>query len=104
MIIKGIIFDINGTLTDIRTNEWYDDVYRVLSNILSYQGILLDPNVVKDLYFQTMKEQRAAYGERYPEFDAVNIFREIIKHHCSRNFWPRHTVPQRAFVCSSIPG
>lgn len=81
MIIKGIVFDINGTLTDIRTNEWHDDVYRVLSNILSYQGILLDPNVVKDLYFQTMKEQRAAYGERYPEFDAVSIFHEIITRH-----------------------
>jgi putative hydrolase of the HAD superfamily len=83
MIVKGIIFDINGTLTDIRTNEWHDDVYRVLSNILSYQGILLDPNVVKELYFQTMKEQRAAYGERYPEFDAVSIFREIITQHAT---------------------
>ena len=41
MIVKGIIFDINGTLTDIRTNEWHDDVYRVISNLLSYQGISL---------------------------------------------------------------
>jgi len=81
MTLKGIIFDINGTLTDIKTNEWDDDVYRVLSNVLSYQGILIDQNVVKDLYFQTMKEQRAAYGERYPEFDAVSIFREIISQH-----------------------
>jgi putative hydrolase of the HAD superfamily len=78
MIVKGIIFDNNGTLSDIRTNEWHDDVYRVISNLLSYQGILLDPNVVKNLYFQIMKEQRAASGERYPEFDAIGIFREII--------------------------
>ena len=81
MIIKGIIFDINGTLTDIRTNEWYDDAYRVISNLLSYQGISLDPNVVKDLYFQIMKEQRAACGERYSEFDAVRIFHEIVAQH-----------------------
>ncbi|BBP02714.1 HAD family hydrolase [Sulfuriferula plumbiphila] len=78
MIVKGIIFDNNGTLSDIQTNEWHDDVYRVISNLLSYQGILLDPNVVKDLYFQIMKEQRAASGERHPEFDAIGIFREII--------------------------
>ena len=55
MNIRGIIFDINGTLTDIQTNEWHDDVYRVLSNLLSYQGILLDPSVVKFHYFQIMK-------------------------------------------------
>lgn len=78
MIVRGLIFDINGTLTDIHTNEWHDDVYRVISNLFSYQGILLGPDAVKDLYFQIMKEQRAASGERYPEFDAVGIFREII--------------------------
>jgi putative hydrolase of the HAD superfamily len=81
MIVKGIIFDINGTLSDIQTNEWHDDVYRVISNLLSYQGILLDPNVVKNLYFEIMKKQRAAYGTRHPEFDAVGIFREIVTQH-----------------------
>jgi putative hydrolase of the HAD superfamily len=32
-----------------------------------------------------MKEQRAASGERYPEFDAVRIFHEIVTQH-STNF------------------
>ena len=41
MSIKGVIFDVNGTLIDIHTNEWHDDVYRVVSNLLSYQGCLL---------------------------------------------------------------
>ena len=81
MIIKGIIFDNNGTLSDIQTNEGHDEVYRVLSNLLSYQGILLDKHVVKDLYFQIMKEQRAASGERHPEFDAIDIFHYIITQH-----------------------
>lgn len=84
MVIKGIIFDINGTLSDIETNEWHDDVYRVISNLLSYQGISLAPNIVRDLYFQIMKEQRAASGERHPEFDAIGIFREIIERHSTR--------------------
>ena len=35
MTVKGILFDINGTLLDIHTNEWHDEVYRVLSNLLS---------------------------------------------------------------------
>jgi putative hydrolase of the HAD superfamily len=81
--IKGIIFDVNGTLTDIHTNEWHDDVYRVISNLLSCQGILLAPHVVKDLYFQIMKEQRAAHTEPHPEFDAVAIFRNFVTQHAT---------------------
>jgi putative hydrolase of the HAD superfamily len=83
MIVKGILFDINGTLTDIRTNEWHDDIYRVISNLLSYQGIVLDPNVVKYLYFQIIKEQRAANGDRHSEFDAIAVFREIVNQHAT---------------------
>lgn len=83
MIIKGIIFDVNGTLTDIQTDEGCDDVYRVISNLLSYQGILLDPAVVKYFYFQGIKEQIAACHDRYPEIDAVKIFREIISQHAT---------------------
>lgn len=83
MIVKGIVFDINGTLTDIRTDEGHDDVYRVISNLLSYQGILLDPNGVKTLYFQIMKEQRMASGDRHREFDAIDIFRTMVAQHAS---------------------
>ncbi|HET6673727.1 MAG TPA: HAD family hydrolase [Nitrospiraceae bacterium] len=78
MLVKGIIFDINGTLVNIRTDEGHEEIYRVISNLLSYQGISLDPKALKDLYFQKMKEQRTASSERHPEFDAVGIFREII--------------------------
>ncbi len=83
MSIKGIIFDINGTLSDIHTNEWHDDIYRVLSNLLSYQGISLDADAVKSLYFEFMKKQRTANADRHQEFDAVAIFRDIIAQHAT---------------------
>lgn len=83
MVFRAILFDINGTLTDILTNEWHDDIYRILSNLLSYQGIALGPEAVKDAYVQIMKKQRAASEERYPEFDVVGIFREIITRHAT---------------------
>ncbi len=83
MSIKGIIFDVNGTLIDIHTNEWHDDVYRVVSNLLSYQGVALNPDVIKDLFFRIITEQRVASGERQPEFDAVGVFREIVAQHAT---------------------
>ncbi len=83
MIVRGIIFDVNGTLSAIHTNEWHDDVYRVISNLLSYQGISLHPDIVKDLYFRIMKEQRTASVEAHPEFDVTGIFREIVHRHAT---------------------
>lgn len=37
-MIRGLLFDINGTLTDILTNEESNDIYRVLSNFLFTRG------------------------------------------------------------------
>jgi putative hydrolase of the HAD superfamily len=78
MGIKGLIFDVNGTLTDINTNEAHDEIYRFISNLLSYQGVLLSPNRVKDQYYSIMKEQKNASDANHPEFDSVGIFREMI--------------------------
>jgi putative hydrolase of the HAD superfamily len=78
MNVRGIIFDINGTLIDIQTNEEDHEVYRTISNLLSYQGILLSPGKVKDLYYRILHDQRRSRNEHHPEFDAVGIFREII--------------------------
>jgi len=78
MDIKGLLFDSNGTMIDIQTNEWHDDLYRVISNLLSYQGIALSPAMVKKSYFQIMKEQQARSAEHYPEFDVVALFREMV--------------------------
>lgn len=78
MNIKAIIFDVNGTLIDIRTDEGNEDVYRVVSNLLSYQGIRTHRHALKALYYELMDAQKRNMGERHPEFNAVAIFREIV--------------------------
>ena len=78
MKLKGIIFDINGTLTDIHTDEGYEEIYRAISHFLTYQEIYLHRWEVRDAYFQIMDEQRKACGEKYPEFDAVAVWREFL--------------------------
>ena len=83
MIIKGLIFDINGTVTEINTNEWHDEIYRILSNVLLYQGISLNEQKVRDVYNRLLKSQREAGGEQHPEFNATGIFQEIIDQHAT---------------------
>lgn len=77
-MIRGLIFDINGTLSDIWTDEESLDAYRMVSVFLDYQGIKLSPEKVRELYFEINKRQRADSDEPYPEFDIVALFAEMI--------------------------
>lgn len=79
MKIQGIIFDINGTLIDILTNEGHEEIYRAISHFLTYRGIYMNRWEVKDAYFRIMDSQRKAGGEKYPEFDAVGVWREFLR-------------------------
>ena len=76
-MIRGIIFDINGTLSDIWTDEESLDVYRVVSNFLDYQGVKIPPEKLKKLYFEINKRQRTDSDEPYPEFDIVALLKTM---------------------------
>lgn len=78
MPIKGIVFDINGTLVNISTDEGNEQIYRSISHTLKYYGIRTNRNDVRDGYYQIMKAQRKANGEPFPEFDAVAVWRSFI--------------------------
>ena len=75
---RGILFDLNGTLIDILTDEYHDDVYRQTAAFLSYSGMLLAPEQLRERYFFLNREQRRRSPEEFPEFDAVKIFHDII--------------------------
>ena len=82
MDIQAIAFDVNGTLVEIRTEDDMEAAFRAVGHFLTYQGIDLRRNQVRDLYFQTMKQQRST-TEEFPEFDAVAIWRAIVENHMS---------------------
>ncbi len=79
--IQALAFDVNGTLIDILTDESMEEIYRSLRHYLALQGIDLPRSQLRDLYFHLMKEQQAANPERYPEYDAVEIWRTILVEH-----------------------
>ena len=81
MEIRAVAFDVNGTLVRILTEHGMDEVFRSAAHFLTYQGIDLHRDQLRDLYFQIMKEQLRASPEEYPEFDAVGIWRGIIDGH-----------------------
>jgi putative hydrolase of the HAD superfamily len=77
--IRALLFDANGTLIDIETDEWMEEAYRAISHFLTYQGIRMRRFEVRELYFRIMKEQFASTTEKYPEFDVVAVWREFLR-------------------------
>jgi len=78
-VIKGLLFDLNGTVIDIFTTESDDQLYRVTGNFLDYYGVKIAPCQLKRLFFELNREQRQQSSEEFPEFDVALIFREIIR-------------------------
>jgi putative hydrolase of the HAD superfamily len=79
MNYTAVLFDVNSTLVDIKTDEHMEEIYRGISHYLGYQGIEIHRGELKDIYFQVMDNQRKEGGEEYPEFDAVALFHTIIE-------------------------
>jgi putative hydrolase of the HAD superfamily len=79
MRIRGILFDLYGTLIDIHTDEGCEEIYRTISHFMSYQGIQLNSWEVREEYFRIMEEQRRAGAEQHPEFRAVEVWKELVR-------------------------
>ena len=81
MDIRAVAFDVNGTLVRILADDDEDRIFRAAAHFLTYQGIDLHRQELREIYFQLMKEQLRASPEQYPEFDAVGIWRSVIEAH-----------------------
>lgn len=90
MDIRALLFDVNGTLIDIETDEGLEEIYRAIAHFLTYQGISLHRWEVSDLYFQIMQQQRARSTETFAEFDLVEVWREFLRNKASDYF---HSLP-----------
>lgn len=79
MDIRALLFDVNGTLIDIETDEGLEEIYRAIAHFLTYQGIFLHRWEVRDLYFEMMQRQRAGSAEVFAEWDAVELWRKFLQ-------------------------
>ncbi len=83
MDIRAIVFDVNGTLVKIRTDDHMEQIFRAAGHLLTYQGIDLRRHQVRDRYFELLREQQRNSPETDPEFDAVVIWQTIIDENAS---------------------
>ena len=78
MAVKGILFDLYGTLIDIETDESIDEIYRAIAHYLVYQGVYLHRGQVRERYYAIMRQQKDTRDEEYPEIDVEAIWNELL--------------------------
>jgi putative hydrolase of the HAD superfamily len=79
MAVKGILFDLYGTLIDIQTDESLEEIYRGIAHYLTYHGIYRHRGEVRESYYRILKRQKEARGEEHPEIDVEAIWNAFLQ-------------------------
>ncbi|MCD8142045.1 MAG: HAD family hydrolase [Clostridiales bacterium] len=79
---RNYLFDLYGTLVDIHTDEYKDEVWQKLCFILEEQGVHYRPEELRDAYHAEVRRQEAALrrtsGFAQPEIDIAPVFRRLL--------------------------
>ncbi|QYZ80414.1 HAD family hydrolase [Methanofollis formosanus] len=86
--MEGVLFDCYDTLLDVSTDERSLESYRHLCIWAAYQGVRIDPEVLRDEYRQRIGEAMEAVGGEYPEVRVEDIFAGICRDYA---VWPVDT-------------
>lgn len=81
MDLKAVIFDVNGCLVDILTDDGRVEVFRKMRDFLYYQGVYIHKTQLRELYFQLLKQQQLTSREKHVEFNGEAIWGKIIQLH-----------------------
>jgi putative hydrolase of the HAD superfamily len=104
MKIKGIIFDVNGTMINIHTDEHYSKIYRFISRFLTFHGISVHHGALKEEYFQLVREQRHSSREEHPEYDVQEVWREFLRRRTNVCLCPEKLEHMSGFLAELFRG
>jgi putative hydrolase of the HAD superfamily len=76
---RAVLFDLYGTLIDIRTDENDPGVYAALSQYLAYVGVAIGGEELQQEYRRRVREALAQSPEPYPEVDVHDVFTAILQ-------------------------
>lgn len=78
---KNYIFDVYGTLVDIRTNEYASDTWEKLAETLNFYGVCYTLSELRETYFSSceLQMEQGKANFKYPEIDVVEIFKHFFE-------------------------
>lgn len=70
---KNYVFDLYGTLIDINTDEWNDDLWKKMAILYSYRGAHYTYDELNSEYGRLVEKEKKAVRRRHPEFTQIDI-------------------------------
>lgn len=101
MAIKAVLFDLYGTLINIRTDEADITTYEILSRYLKYHLVFISPDQLKNTYFEMVRRYLSQNKEPYPEVDVYKVFFDIM-HSFGRERYPSKVVTDVSMLFRSL--
>ena len=95
MKYKNYIFDLYGTLIDIRTNEWSDQLWKKMAILYGYYGAHYTYKELGQAYGSLVDKEKRAVRRRHPEYTVIDIKIEKV---FRRLFTQKGVRPKKALV------
>ena len=70
---KNYIFDLYGTLIDINTDEWCDDLWEKMAVMYGYKGAHYTFDELNSEYGRLVELEKKAVKKRHPEYKVIDI-------------------------------
>ena len=99
---KNYIFDLYGTLIDINTDEWCDDLWKKMAILYGYKGAHYTYDELNDEYLNLVSLEKVAVRKRHPEYSVVDIKIEKVFKKLFTQKGVKVTKAQVAFVAEAF--
>ena len=99
---KNYIFDLYGTLIDINTDEWCDDLWKKMAILYGYKGAHYTYDELKSEYLNLVSLEKVAVRKRHPEYNVVDIKIEKVFKKLFTQKGVKVTKAQVAFVAEAF--
>ncbi len=70
---KNYLFDLYGTLVDIRTNEGKMYLWQKMAELYAFEGAYYTPLQLKKTYFAQVEKEKELIRQQYPHFTDIDI-------------------------------
>lgn len=78
MEIRGVLFDVNGTLIDIETDDWGEETLGPLKYFLRYHGVRLGRQELRSRLEAGVRHHLGIIPQPFPELDWTLIWRDVL--------------------------
>jgi putative hydrolase of the HAD superfamily len=76
--VNAVLFDLYGTLINIRTDENDPGVYVAMAQFLEYVGVRITPEELLHQYRSRVRARLEGSPEKHAEVDVTGVFRDLI--------------------------